>query len=65
MFFSYLTIALAALSLPLIAAAPTPLSDGASLEKRAPVQIVRNCVNSGQVALTFDGKPRAFQSVRV
>jgi hypothetical protein len=64
MFFSYLTIALTALLLPHVAAAPTPLSDGASLEKRAPVQIVRNCVNSGQVALTFDGKPHASQPVR-
>lgn len=53
MFFSYLTIALTALSL--VSAAPTP-SEGTDLQKRAPVQIVRNCVNSGQVALTFDGE---------
>ncbi|KAJ9099381.1 hypothetical protein QFC20_005734 [Naganishia adeliensis] len=51
MFLSYLTLALATLCLSLIAAAPI---NGTDLHKRAPVQIVRNCVNSGQVALTFD-----------
>lgn len=54
MFLSYLTLALATLCLSLIAAAPI---NETGLHKRAPVQIVRNCVNSGQVALTFDGKP--------
>jgi hypothetical protein len=55
MFSSWITIALGALiTSSIVTAAPTGLPNGTDLHKRAPVQIVRNCVNSGQVALTFD-----------
>lgn len=55
MFSSWITIALGALvTSSIVSAAPTGLSNGTDLHKRAPVQIVKNCVNSGQVALTFD-----------
>lgn len=56
MFASWISIALSALAASsVVTAAPTGLAiNGTDLQKRAPVQIVRQCVNSGQVALTFD-----------
>lgn len=53
---SWISIALSALAASsVVTAAPTGLStNGTDLQKRAPVQIVRQCVNSGQVAMTFD-----------
>lgn len=48
MLFKTLSISLALVSA--VTAAPT------SLNKKAGVQVIDNCYNSGQVALTFDGE---------
>jgi hypothetical protein len=64
MFAKWMTTALTVLAAsPLLAtAAPAPVDPDNHLTKRAWPTIVNNCVNSGQVALTFDDGPYLYES---
>ncbi|KAJ9117709.1 hypothetical protein QFC24_006423 [Naganishia onofrii] len=64
MFAKWMTTALTVLAAsPLLTiAAPAPVDPDNHLTKRAWPTIVNNCVNSGQVALTFDDGPYLYES---
>lgn len=64
MFANWMTAVLAVLAASpiLTSAAPAYPNSDKHLEKRDPVTVVNNCINSGQVALTFDDGPYLYES---